>query len=58
MNNDGLEELADQLLEEDAKARHTTLYREGILTKRRWQLVHTREISLEGMVERSRGRQQ
>jgi hypothetical protein len=41
-----LEELATELLEEDAKSRGTTLYRLGIIDRRRRRTINSREIPL------------
>jgi hypothetical protein len=41
-----LEEQATELLELDAKARRTTLYKEGIIDERRRRMIDRREIPL------------
>ncbi len=41
-----LEELATEILQEDAKVRGTTLYREGIIDPRRRKLINSKEIPL------------
>jgi len=41
-----LEEQADEILQQDAKRRGTTLYREGIISKKRWRVIRAREIPL------------
>jgi hypothetical protein len=41
-----LEEEATELLRQDAKDHHTTLYREGIIDERRRRLISQREIPM------------
>jgi hypothetical protein len=41
-----LEEQATELLEDDAKKKHTTLYRMGILDERRQSMISRREMPM------------
>lgn len=44
-----LEELADDILEKDAKKRGTTLYREGIIDERRRRVHRQREFPMSAL---------
>ena len=41
-----LEEIATDMLRDDAKAKGTTLYRQGIIDERRRRTINSREIPL------------